>query len=230
MTKTMTTTMSNTARVLMICAGLCSSLALASEKAPHRDPHVHGHGKLKMAADKNVVTVQFEIPGMDLVGFEYEPKSAKEKKKVADALELFKNPYNAVSFPEAAGCVVDKAKAEFEKEDHDHHDEDHDHGKKGKKKDDHDHGKKHAKKKGDHDHKKGKKHDDDDHDHHEGEEHNEMHAEYTFKCKNVAAIKTVTVNLFSRFSGMKEVEAQAAMASGQYKAELEPKSNVFKLK
>lgn len=209
----------NTALGLMICAGLSAPAAWASgsDKAPHRDAHVHGHSKLMMASDKNVVTIKMQIPGMDLVGFEHEAKSAADKKKVAGAMELLKNPYNVVSFPKAAGCVVDTVKAEIAEDHHDHHGEhDHDHGKKKKKKG-HDHGKKDKKKGHDHDHK-------------DGEAHNEFEAKYTFKCKDVKAIDAVTLNLFSRFSGMKEVAAQAAMASGQYGAKLKPKDNVFKLK
>lgn len=229
----------NYALGLVICAGLGAQVAVASgkksDKAPHRDPHVHGHSNLKMASDKNMVNVQLEIPGMDLVGFEYVAKSKEEKKKVEDALALLKNPYNAITLPEAAGCVVDKVKIELAKEEHDHDHDEHDHDKKGKKDDhDHDHDKKKKGKKDDHDHdhdkKKGKKDDGHDHDHEEGEQHNEFHADYAFKCKNVKAIDAVTVNLFSRFPGMKEVEAKAAMANGQFKEELKPKANVFKLK
>lgn len=216
----------NYALGLMICAGFSASTAQASDKAPHRDAHVHGVSKLMMASDKNLVTVKLEIPGMDIVGFEHEAKTAADKKKIADAIELLKNPYNVVTFPKGAGCVVDKVKAEVGSHDHHgehgHDDHDHDHGKKKKKKAKHDHH--------DHDHgKKKKKAKHDDHDHGE-EEHSEFEAKYTFKCKDIKALDTVTVNLFSRFSGMKEVGARAAMANGQFSAKLKPKSNVFKLK
>lgn len=89
--------------------------ALAQE---HRElgPHVHGHGILNIAVEKTRVSIELDVPGMDVIGFEHEPTTAEQKETVktseaqlAKALELF-------TLPQSAGCKVVDAKVGIEAE------------------------------------------------------------------------------------------------------------------
>jgi hypothetical protein len=89
--------------------------ALADE---HRQlgPHQHGHGKLNIAIENGEVSMDLDVPGADIVGFEHEPSTPEQKAafeagktKLADALSIFK-------MPAAAGCKVKEAKVSIEGE------------------------------------------------------------------------------------------------------------------
>ena len=44
--------------------------------------HVHGQAKLDMAVDQNQLLVMVQAPAESFLGFEYQPKTDAEKKKV----------------------------------------------------------------------------------------------------------------------------------------------------
>ena len=48
--------------------------------------HEHGHAKLSLATDGSMLNAAFEIPAEGIFGFEHQPKSASEKKILADGL------------------------------------------------------------------------------------------------------------------------------------------------
>lgn len=84
----------------------------------HRElgPHEHGHGILNIAVEKNRVSMDLDVPGMDVVGFEHQPNTPEQKATakraeaaLAEALSLFK-------MPDGAGCKVAEAKVSIEAE------------------------------------------------------------------------------------------------------------------
>ncbi len=98
---------------LVLSASLASHAAAAEE---HRElgPHVHGHGVLNIAMEGTRVSLDLDVPGMDIVGFEHAPAGAdqqatvtKSEAQLSKALELFK-------LPDAARCKVTDAKVTIE--------------------------------------------------------------------------------------------------------------------
>jgi hypothetical protein len=109
-------------KYVIIAAALAASLpAIAAEEHRELGPHEHGHGKLNIAIEGNRVSMELEVPGADIVGFEHEAstpdqKAAVEKAKVtlSDALAVFK-------LPAGAGCKLAEAKVEVKAEDEHEH-------------------------------------------------------------------------------------------------------------
>jgi hypothetical protein len=102
----------------MTLAGAMIILAFPALADEHRQlgPHQHGHGKLNIAIENGEVSMDLDVPGADIVGFEHEPSTPEQKAafeagkaKLADALSIFK-------MPAAAGCTVKEAKVSIEGE------------------------------------------------------------------------------------------------------------------
>lgn len=98
------------------------SAAHAEEERRELGPHVHGHGTLAIVIEDNNVQMELSAPGMDIVGFEYEAETAREKKAVEAALTDLKEPLKLVVLPEPAGCTVTSADVKIVVEDHKVHD------------------------------------------------------------------------------------------------------------
>jgi Protein of unknown function (DUF2796) len=95
----------------LLAAGFaCTALGASAEEHRQLGAHVHGHGRLNIAIEGKKVSMELEVPGADIVGFEHEPSTpeqraavAQAKAKLANALVLFG--------PEAkAGCELDQVK------------------------------------------------------------------------------------------------------------------------
>ena len=102
---------------ILFSAGVLTAVpALAAEVHRELGPHQHGHGILNIAVEKNRVSMDLDVPGLDIVGFEHKPESADQKavaqkaeKQLGDALALFK-------VPASAQCKVAEAKVSIEAE------------------------------------------------------------------------------------------------------------------
>ena len=99
-------------------AGAMIILAFPALADEHRElgPHQHGHGKLNIAIENGEVSMDLDVPGADIVGFEHEPSTPEQKAafqagkaKLAEALSIFK-------MPAEAGCKVKEAKVSIEGE------------------------------------------------------------------------------------------------------------------
>ena len=96
-------------------SGFASS-AHAEKKKQH--VHDHGHGKLSVAVDGNTVAFDLDLPADGLYGFEYEPRTAAEKKTFAEAnAKLQEHPESIFIFPAELGCKVTTAHVKKEDED-----------------------------------------------------------------------------------------------------------------
>ncbi len=105
---------------------VASAPVLAAEEHRQLGPHEHGHGRLNIAIEGKRVSMELEVPGADIVGFEHEAstpeqKAAVEKAKatLGDALALFK-------LPAGAGCKLADANVAIQAEgEHDHAEAEH---------------------------------------------------------------------------------------------------------
>ena len=195
-------------RRTLLATALVPALSLSLYAAPvlAQDAHVHGEAVLKIVVDDAGALATFEAPAVDIVGFEYEPRTDAEKQAVADGIALLSNPSTVLTLTPAAGCEATMVDVEFEAEGDEHHDDD-EHG--DEHHDDDEHGDEH--------------HDDDEHE--EIVEHMSFHAEYDLACANAAAIEGLTTAVFGTFPAFQEMEVEVITASGQKGAELTPSRN-----
>lgn len=105
-------------KVFLASTGLMFGLIVSAQAGERRElgPHQHGHGKLNIAIENNQVSMDLDVPGADIIGFEHEPATPEQKAafdagkaRLADALSLFK-------MPAAAGCTVKEARVSLEGE------------------------------------------------------------------------------------------------------------------
>ena len=88
-----------------------SFLAAHSNKKKSLKSHEHGVGIFNIAQEGNILLFEFEIPGADIVGFEYEAKSESDKEKVANSLNLLAEHKNMFVLPASAECQSIESKA-----------------------------------------------------------------------------------------------------------------------
>ena len=171
----------------LLAVTLAAGSALAEEEK-HRElgPHMHGHGTLNIAVEGNRVSIEFEAPGMDLVGFEHTAETKQDKAAVQKANGALGKPLALFKLPSTAGCNVTEAKVTLEAE-HDHEHADADHAAEGKDNKDavHAQGGEQA------------KHEDHHADEHGG--HNAFHGEYALACTKPSDITSVQFEYFKAF-------------------------------
>ena len=161
----------------------------AERGAESLDAHVHGLSELTIAMDAKSIEIQLISPAMNLVGFEYKASSKQDIAAVKQA-ELILGQQDLLFLIAGGGCQHlstsidsgDLLESESHHEKHDDHDKHNDH-------DDHE------------------KHDDhDDHDgHDQGETHSEMVASYSYTCKDSSKLSSLTVGLFTSFTGIHKI-------------------------
>jgi hypothetical protein len=175
--------------VLAAAACACTVVAAYAEEG-HRQlgAHVHGHGRLNIAIEDKTMSMELEVPGADIVGFEHEPSTPdqkaaleKAKTKLADGLSLF-------SPPSAAGCILKGSKVSTEAE----HGEEHEH----------DHG---------HEAKAGAASEKEEAGHH----HSEFHVEYSMECQSLTRLTSMTFDYFKAFPGAQELDISLITPKGQ---------------
>ena len=172
-----------------------SMLAIpARAEEGHRElgPHVHGHGTLNIAIEDKRVSMELEVPGMDIVGFEHAPSTDDQKAAVEKAKARLEKPLGVFSLPAAAGCTVAEAKVAIEAEHGDHDDDEHKHEEKG----------------------------DHDHDHEAAGGHNQFEASYALDCANPSELTTITFDYFALFAGAHDLTVNVVTAKGQSKYEV----------
>lgn len=95
----------------------CAAPAIAQQSA-----HVHGFASINLAIENGELQIEFISPAESLVGFEYEPDTAAERKAVADVIALLRKPENLFDLPAGAGCKLHEVEAERHVEaEHDEH-------------------------------------------------------------------------------------------------------------
>jgi hypothetical protein len=147
--------------------------------------HEHGHSALNIALDGTQIAMELEAPGADIVGFEYEAKTAEDRARLDAAIAELSKPLALFVLPDAAGCTVISSSAGLIGA-HDAHDKEHAHG----------------------------DHADEDHAEEEGTEHTEFHAEYLLNCTDRGAIDRIEFTFFDVFPNAREVEVQMISDKG----------------
>jgi Protein of unknown function (DUF2796) len=174
---------------------LLTIAARAEDEHRELGPHVHGHGTLNIAIEDKRVSMELEVPGMDIVGFEHAASTDDQKAAVDKAKAQLEKPLSIFSLPAGAGCTVAEAKVAIEAEHH--HD-------------------------GDDDKDKDAGHADatDGHDHDEHAGHNQFHATYALDCSNPAELTTITFDYFTLFAGAHDLTVSVVTGKGQSQFEV----------
>ena len=179
---------------------LCLAPVFAEEEKRDLGAHEHGHSALNVAIQGDRVDMELIAPGADIVGFEYEAKSAEDKAAVERAKTTLGEPLALFSFTDAAGCTVKTAVVEIEGEEH--HEEG-EHAEAGH--DDHE-------------------------EHEDEASHNEFHAAYTLACSVPDALDRIDfAAFFEAFAGAEEVEVTVVGDRGQSSYEVERDAPVVDL-
>ena len=88
---------------------LCPCLHVSASENDHRehDAHAHGHGMLNVVVEGDQLMVEFEIPAVNVVGFEHAPSTDDERHAVREALETFGRGESLFVPTRAAECRVE---------------------------------------------------------------------------------------------------------------------------
>ncbi len=181
--------MMRTAWVLGAALALTALPAYAQEEHRHLGAHVHGHGRLNIAVEGKIVSMELEVPGADIVGFEHEPSTPeqkaaleKAKAKLADGLLLF-TPVSS------ADCSLKNAKVAALAEHEDEHEHEHEHEA---------HGSADAR-----------------NDEEAGHHHSEFHVEYSLECSSPSRLTAMTFDYFKAFPNAQELDIAVITPKGQ---------------
>jgi hypothetical protein len=177
--------------LLAAAAATLSIPAVAQEAHRELGPHVHGHGTLNIAIENKRVSMELEVPGMDIVGFEHEAESKEQKAAVSRATAQLRKALSVFKLPSAAGCKVAEADVKIHKEEHEDHDE-------------------HAEAKADGEQTAKKEHE---HEEHGG--HNEFHVAYALDCSEPSRITSIQFDYFKLFKGANGLTVNIVTAKGQ---------------
>jgi hypothetical protein len=160
--------------------------ALAEEPQRQLGAHVHGHGRLNIAIEGKNMSMELEVPGADIVGFEHEPSTAEQKAALAEAKAKLANAAALFAPEPKAGCVLEHAKVSTEAS-HEHEHERHEHeGKSGASS-----------------HEK------------EEAGHSEFHADYEFVCASPSRLTSMTFNYFKEFPNAQALDITIVSPRGQ---------------
>jgi hypothetical protein len=108
--------------IWILTCGLCVAWAQKDGEKRSAGAHEHGTGKLGMAFEGLKGSWEWEIPMESIIGFEYQPSTPADKKKLADALETVRTRMaEMVVLPAASGCVLTVVKADGIYKDHGDH-------------------------------------------------------------------------------------------------------------
>ncbi|HAS61586.1 MAG TPA: DUF2796 domain-containing protein [Vibrio sp.] len=68
--------------------------------------HQHGVATVNIALDEQQLILELQSPSMNIVGFEYHPRSAIDKQAVVDAEHALKNEQQLFTMSNAAQCIL----------------------------------------------------------------------------------------------------------------------------
>lgn len=162
---------------------------LSAAHAHSSRAHVHGEATLTVAIDGPTVTLEFDSPLDNLVGFEHAPRTDKQKQAMADMAARLNEAGKLFVLDAAAGCEAAgvkltpaatatapaaaapaaSAKGEGGKAAHQAADK---------------------------------------------AAHKDQEAQFTFRCKDAAKLRSIEVKLFEAFSRLKRVKASVAGVTG----------------
>lgn len=160
--------------------------AIAAEEHRELGPHEHGHGKLNIAVEGNRVSMELEVPGADIVGFEHEASTPDQKAAVEKAKATLGDALGVFKLPAGAGCKLAEAKVAIQAED------EHEHVDSGALQEE-------------------AKADDEKDEHH----HSEFHVAYAIDCASPAKLTGIEFKYFDLFAGARELDVNLVTPKGQ---------------
>ena len=102
----------------------CMVFPAYAEERRQLGAHVHGHGHLNIAIEDKTVSIELEVPGADIVGFEHEASTPKQKAALEKAKAKLAAGLSLFTPAAAANCTQKSAKVSIEAEhgdEHEHH-------------------------------------------------------------------------------------------------------------
>jgi uncharacterized protein DUF2796 len=105
--------------VVVVLGAVAAHPAAAQTTQRQLAPHEHGRGTLNIAVEGNKFGMELEVSGMDIVGFEHEAKTHKDKGTLEKAKQKLSTPLSLFKLPASAGCRLTEAKVELERGDSD---------------------------------------------------------------------------------------------------------------
>ena len=178
------------ALLLLATATATATGSFAADEHRELGAHEHGRGTLNIAVEGSKVTMELEVPGVDLVGFEHTAKTRRDKSAVEKAKTQLMAPLTLFKLPAAADCRVTEAKIEVEVGEHDHDAKEEAPGAKG--------GKPAAKSEG----------------------HSEFHAQYALECAAPGNMTAIEFGYFRTFAGAQKLDVNVITPKGQSKFEV----------
>jgi len=107
----------------MLAAASAFAAFQASAQEEHRQlgAHVHGHGHLNIAVEGKTVSMELEVPGADIVGFEHEPSTPDQRSAIDEARAKLANGLALFVPAEKAGCELNQVKVTMKAEEEEEH-------------------------------------------------------------------------------------------------------------
>ncbi|MGM0768786.1 MAG: ZrgA family zinc uptake protein [Pseudomonadota bacterium] len=189
---------------LSLAIALLSADALAAENP---GAHRHGHAQLQMAVEANRVELIFTSPAQNLAGFERDPRTPEEEKRLEDIAEWLGSQPLVDMNP--GSCTVTEAEVHFSGAPHNGHQDEHH--------EEHGHDDRHH-------------HDHHGHDDHEQEGHRDYEVTQQLDCSDVSAGQTFTAEVMARFPEIEVLSVQWVSETAQGSARLEGGKTGFALK
>ena len=178
---------------LLLLTAAAATPAFAAEEHRELGVHEHGRGTLNIAVEGNKVTMELEVPGVDLVGFEHAAKTSRDKSAVEKAKTLLMAPLALFALPASAACRVTEAKVEVEIGEHDHDTKGQPKAAAGAEAE------------------KGAA---------KSEGHSEFHAQYALECAAPGNMTAIEFGYFRTFVGAQRLDVNVITPKGQSKFEV----------
>ena len=105
---------------LIVTFLLTFSIAAQAFDDGHLDAHVHGLIEMNLVAEANLVEVYITSPLMNLVGFEYAPRTKTEKAAINVMATHFETPQKWLQFDGSVCQLIHHRVSHGEDHDHDH--------------------------------------------------------------------------------------------------------------
>jgi phosphoketolase len=101
---------------VLLAAAVGIALPTWTAEAQHRElgPHQHGHGTLNIAIEGGRVSMELDVPGADIVGFEHTATTKAQQDAVEKAKAQLAAPLSLFVPPKGAGCSVKEANVKIE--------------------------------------------------------------------------------------------------------------------
>ncbi len=171
---------------LLAAAVACTASQGSAQEHRQLGAHVHGHGRLNIAVEGKKLSIELEVPGADIVGFEHEPSTPGQKAAVAEAKVKLANALALFGPAPEAGCELDNVKVSTAAEPEDEHEHEHEaHGAAAGHEDEAEH------------------------------HHSEFHAEYALACSSPSRLTSMTFEYFKDFAGAQELDVSVITPKGQ---------------